>query len=71
MNAETRAELTCRRSRPWTGCCRALKFRVPQWYKNKYTVAYFDMFEHPEQLPPYALGELDLLVVQRREGRKR
>jgi len=38
---------------------RAERFWVPQWFKNKHTVAYFDMFEHPETLPPYALGELD------------
>ena len=37
---------------------RAEQFWVPQWYKNKHTVAYFDMFEHPETLPPYALGEM-------------
>jgi microcin C transport system substrate-binding protein len=34
------------------------KMWVPQWYKNVYTVAYYDQFEHPETLPPYALGEL-------------
>ncbi|MGL6210136.1 MAG: extracellular solute-binding protein [Paracoccaceae bacterium] len=38
---------------------RAEKFWVPQWYKNTYTIAYYDMFEHPENLPPYALGEMD------------
>jgi microcin C transport system substrate-binding protein len=38
---------------------RAKRFWVPQWYKDKHTVAYFDMFEHPQTLPPYALGELD------------
>jgi microcin C transport system substrate-binding protein len=38
---------------------RAQKFWVPQWYKNAHTVAYYDMYEHPETLPPYALGELD------------
>ena len=38
---------------------RALKFRVPEWYKNTYTVAYYDQYEHPAQLPPYALGNLD------------
>lgn len=38
---------------------RAYRFWVPQWYKDKHTVAYFDMFEHPENMPPYALGELD------------
>lgn len=38
---------------------RALKFEVPQWYKNVHTVAYFNMFEHPETMPPYDLGYLD------------
>ncbi|PCD78181.1 extracellular solute-binding protein [Pseudothioclava arenosa] len=38
---------------------RALRFWVPQWYKASHTVAYYDMFEHPEVLPPYALGETD------------
>ncbi len=38
---------------------RALHFWVPQWFKATHTVAYFDMYEHPETLPPYALGELD------------
>ena len=38
---------------------RAQKFWVPQWYKNVHTVAYYDMYEHPENLPPYSLGELD------------
>ncbi|MDD9718343.1 extracellular solute-binding protein [Dinoroseobacter sp. PD6] len=38
---------------------RAEKFWVPQWNKNTHTVAYYDMYEHPETLPPYALGNLD------------
>lgn len=38
---------------------RAEKFWVPQWYKNKHTVAYYDMFEHPEVIPPFDLGYLD------------
>ncbi len=37
---------------------RAERFWVPQWYKPTYWVAYYDMYEHPETLPPYALGEL-------------
>ena len=37
---------------------RAQRFWVPQWYKNVYTLAYYDMFDHPATLPPYALGEL-------------
>jgi microcin C transport system substrate-binding protein len=38
---------------------RAERIWVPEWNKNTHTVAYYDMFEHPEALPPYALGELD------------
>jgi microcin C transport system substrate-binding protein len=38
---------------------RAERFWVPQWYKNVHTVAYYDMFEHPPELPPFDLGETD------------
>ena len=38
---------------------RALRFWVPQWYKGTHTVAYWDMYAHPDALPPFALGELD------------
>jgi microcin C transport system substrate-binding protein len=38
---------------------RAQKVWVPQWYKATHTVAYFDMYEHPETLPPYSRGELE------------
>lgn len=38
---------------------RAERFWVPQWYKSTHTIAYYDMYEHPETLPPFALGELD------------
>ena len=38
---------------------RAERFWVPQWYKDVHTIAYYNMYEHPETLPPYALGELD------------
>ena len=38
---------------------RALRFWVPQWYKADYTLAYYDMYAHPDTMPPYALGELD------------
>ena len=36
----------------------AERFWIPQWYKNVYTLAYYDIFGHPDPLPPYALGEL-------------
>lgn len=39
---------------------RAKRFMVPTWYLGKYWVAYWNMYEHPENLPPYALGDEDL-----------
>lgn len=38
---------------------RSLHFWVPQWFKAKHTVAYYDQYAHPATLPPYSLGELD------------
>jgi microcin C transport system substrate-binding protein len=38
---------------------RSQRFWIPQWYKNEYWTAYYDQYEHPTSLPPYALGELD------------
>ncbi|WP_371169488.1 extracellular solute-binding protein [Aliiroseovarius sp. 2305UL8-7] len=42
---------------------RSIGFTVPQWYKNVHTVAYYDMLEHPENLPPLSLGELSFWWV--------
>ncbi len=56
--AKSREELTTA-VRALDRVLRAYRVWVPQWYKNKHTVAYYDMYEHPEALPPYALGELD------------
>ena len=36
----------------------SLRFTIPQWFKDSHTVAYYDMYEHPEEIPPYALGEI-------------
>ena len=38
---------------------RHAQFIVPTWFLDNYWVAHYDMFEHPENLPPYALGQLD------------
>ncbi|MBV1904357.1 MAG: extracellular solute-binding protein [Marinosulfonomonas sp.] len=38
---------------------RAQVFWVPQWYKNVHTVSYLNIYEHPDPLPPFALGYLD------------
>jgi len=32
---------------------------IPLWYNDSYWVSYYDMFEFPDPLPPYALGQLD------------
>ncbi|MCY4304809.1 MAG: extracellular solute-binding protein [Aestuariivita sp.] len=34
-------------------------FMIPLWYKDSYWVSYYDMYEFPQPLPPYALGFLD------------
>ncbi|WEF25371.1 extracellular solute-binding protein [Paracoccus sp. S3-43] len=38
---------------------RSLRFWVPKWFKAEYTLAYYDIYRHPEAMPPYALGTLD------------
>ncbi|MDQ2094173.1 extracellular solute-binding protein [Rhodalgimonas zhirmunskyi] len=35
------------------------RFMVPVWYNPNNWVAYWDMYEHPDPLPPYDLGYLD------------
>jgi microcin C transport system substrate-binding protein len=54
--AETREEMEVTPPARWTACCGPRSFWVPQWYKATHWVAYYDMYEHPEELPPYALG---------------
>ncbi|MEE2861368.1 MAG: extracellular solute-binding protein [Pseudomonadota bacterium] len=56
--AETQEELTTR-VHALDRALRSLHFWVPQWYNANHLVAYYDMFGRPEELPPYALGELD------------
>lgn len=38
---------------------RAMHIWVPNWYKGVHNVAYLDIYEYPENLPPYAMGEMD------------
>lgn len=38
---------------------RAELFIIPIWFNDKFWVTYFDQYEHPEELPPYGLGQLD------------
>lgn len=43
-------------------------FVVPAWYLGKYWTAYYDMYEHPETLPPYDLGYLDFWWYNAEKG---
>nr|WP_233252555.1 extracellular solute-binding protein [Maritimibacter sp. 55A14] len=57
-SAESRDELTTA-VRALDRVLRAERLWVPQWFKDVHTVAYYDMYEHPDPLPPFALGHLD------------
>ena len=56
--AETREEMKAG-VRALDRVLRSLQFWVPQWFKDVHTVAYYDFYRHPENLPPYSLGYLD------------
>ena len=58
IKAQTRAEMELT-ARTLDRALRSLRFWIPQWFAPTYNVAYYDMFDHPETLPAYALGELD------------
>ncbi|WP_121064609.1 extracellular solute-binding protein [Chachezhania antarctica] len=38
-------------------------FMIPVWYKDKSWVAYYDMYEHPADMPPLDVGFLDFWWV--------
>ena len=42
---------------------RAKRFMVPTWYLDVNWIAYWSMYEYPENLPPYAPGTMDLWWV--------
>ena len=39
------------------------RFMIPMWYKDKYWLSYWDMYEHPEDIPQLDLGILDFWWV--------
>lgn len=47
---------------------RSKRFWIPQWFKSVHTVAYYDQYEHPDPLPPYALGEMDFWWYNSEKG---
>ncbi len=59
MAAQTDDDLTTA-TRALDRVLRAERFWIPQWFKDKHTVAYYDLYGRPDAPPPYALGELSL-----------
>jgi len=59
MAATTREDLTVA-TMALDRALRAEGFWIPQWYKAEHWLAYYDMYEHPEVIPPYALGQTTL-----------
>jgi len=58
VRSETKADLNVR-IRVLDRVLRSKRFWIPQWFKAVHTVAYYDQYEYPTPLPPYARGELD------------
>jgi len=59
VNAETQEELNIA-VRALDRVLRWERFRVPQWTNSNYWFAYYDMYRHPDELPPYNSGFLDV-----------
>jgi microcin C transport system substrate-binding protein len=47
---------------------RSARFQIPMWYNDKYWLAYYDMYEHPDPLPRYGLGYLNLWWVNQEKA---
>jgi microcin C transport system substrate-binding protein len=67
MSADSRDNLTVA-TKALDRVLRAERFWVPQWFKATHWVAYYDMYEHPDTLPPYALGETSLWWYNAEKG---
>ncbi|MDM7933257.1 extracellular solute-binding protein [Tabrizicola sp.] len=59
MAATTKDELTVA-TKALDRALRAEGFWIPQWFKDEHWVAYYDLYEHPETIPPYTLGQTSL-----------
>lgn len=62
IRAETREEMEVA-TRALDRVLRAQRIRVPQWFNDSAWVAYYTHYEHPEPLPPYGIGFLDIWWV--------
>lgn len=43
-------------------------FMIPVWYNDVHWTAYYNQYEHPETIPPYALGYLDFWWYNEEKG---
>ncbi|OYW61006.1 MAG: ABC transporter substrate-binding protein [Rhodobacterales bacterium 12-65-15] len=59
MAAQTREDLT-QATKALDRAIRAENYWIPQWYKAEHWVAYYDIYEHPDTIPPYGLGQESL-----------
>lgn len=66
VDAVIEASLRAETSEQETATLRALDrvlrhefFMIPVWYKASHWVAFYDQYEHPEEIAPFALGYLD------------
>lgn len=57
--SENRDELNLN-TRALDRALRSMHMWVGGWYKGVHTLSYYDMYRHPENLPPYALGEMSI-----------
>jgi len=57
INADTLEDMTVA-THALDRVLRAERFWVPQFYNDKHFVAYYDQYEYPDTLPPFALGNL-------------
>ncbi|WP_261385901.1 extracellular solute-binding protein [Tateyamaria omphalii] len=66
INVSLRAETQDEEYAAMRALDRALRHEfimIPLWYNPNHWVAYYDMYEHPEEIPPYNLGYLDFWWV--------
>jgi microcin C transport system substrate-binding protein len=62
IEASLRAENSADEHTALRALDRALRWEfimVPMWYKDSHWVSHYDMYEYPDPLPPYDLGQLD------------
>ncbi|AUH34415.1 extracellular solute-binding protein [Paracoccus tegillarcae] len=57
-HAQTQEEMETA-SRALDRSLRAMFLTIPQWYNSDHWLAYYDMYAHPEELPAFALGQMD------------